>query len=299
VPDISIVTPSYNQARYIERTILSVLRQNLSGRTLEYVVVDGNSGDETREILERYSASIRWVSEVDRGQADAVNKGFRMTSGDLVGWLNSDDVYYPGALASVTEFFDAHPEIDVVYGDADHIDEHDAIIERYDTEPWSFERLRDVCFLSQPAVFFRRRVFDRAGMLDERLQLCMDYEYWIRLALAGIKFQYIPQTLAGSRLYSSTKTMGQRVQVHAEINDMLRARLGRVPDRWLFNYAHMVLEQKSVSRDNPFRFSVAVSFTALLAALRWNRCVSQSMVSTARGWMVNSIPANLRWLYAR
>ena len=282
---VSVVTPSYNQGDFIERTILSVLNQKLPPDcSIEYVVVDGGSSDDTLAILRRYSASLRWVSERDRGQADAVNKGIRMTGGDVIGWLNSDDIYYPGALATVCEFLEAHPEVDVVYGDAHHIDALDRVIEPYPTEPWNFQRLTETCFLCQPAVFFRRGVVERFGPLDVRLHYCMDYEYWLRLAQGGARFAWIRKTLAGSRLHPATKTLGQRVAVHREINTMMRARLGATSDRWLFNYAHAVLDHWRVPRSSPL-FPVLVSLLSVIAALRWNHRITPQMRSTVKEWI--------------
>ncbi|HEX9734377.1 MAG TPA: glycosyltransferase family 2 protein, partial [Thermoanaerobaculia bacterium] len=239
-----VITPSYEQGAFIERTILSVLGQDAGGLAagLDYLVVDGGSRDGTVEILRRHEDRLRWISEPDDGQADAVNKGLAATRAELVGWLNSDDVYYPGALAKVRAFFAAHPEVDVVYGEAHHVDVDDAVIEPYPTEPWDPERLVERCFLCQPAVFFRRRVVERCGPLDARLHYCLDYEYWLRLARQGVRFAHLPEVLAGSRLYAANKTLGQRLRVHAEINGMLRRTLGRVPDRWLANHAHAATE---------------------------------------------------------
>jgi len=284
LPTLSVTTPSFRQGRFIERTIRSVLDQGIDG--LEYVVVDGGSDDGTVEILERYGDRLRFTSEPDRGQTDAVNKGIARTSGEVIGWLNSDDVYYPGALAAVLEAFAADPELDVLYGDADHIDEADRVLEPYYTEPWNAKRLETVCFLCQPAVFFRRRVVDECGPLDESLRFGMDYEYWLRLAHAGRRFRYLERRLAGSRLYAENKTLGQRVAVHAELNDMLRARLGSVPDRWLTNYAHAVVEERGRDRSaDPVGFALRVARLARWSARRWNGGISADLLATTEGWV--------------
>lgn len=282
-PKVSIITPSLNQGRFIERTIRSVLDQELE--CLEYLVVDGGSRDETLEILRRYGSRLTWVSEPDLGQADAVNKGLKRAHGEIIGWLNSDDIYYPGAVSAACEFFESRPEIDVVYGDANHIDIDDNVIEPYPTEPWDSGRLAEICFICQPAVFFRKAVFDKYGLLDTRLNFCMDYEYWLRLRNAKARFGHMPRVLAGSRLYPETKTLGSRVRVHREINDMTHERLGRVPDKWLFNYAHAVAESRGIPRESRFHFSTAVSARSLTAALRWNRRISLPMLRTICIWV--------------
>ena len=204
---VSIVTPSFNQARYIRRTLASVLAQ--AWPDLDYVVFDGGSTDGTLDILKEFGKTIKWVSHSDRGQADAVNRGILATDGDVVGWLNSDDIYYPGAVRHAIEYLSANPEIDVVYGMADHIDLNDLPFEQYPTESWNFERLKRTCFICQPAVFFRRRVVPKYGLLNDKLNYCMDYEYWLRLGSAGARFGYLEKKLAGSRMYGSNKTLAQ------------------------------------------------------------------------------------------
>ena len=290
---VSVVTPSYNQGRFIERTIQSVLSQQFDG-SLEYLVMDGGSRDETVPILRRYGDCILWVSEKDNGQGDAVNKGIRRSHGEIIGWMNSDDIYYPGAIHAACEFFAAHPEIDVIYGNANHIDEHDQVLEPYPTEDWDFERFKERCYICQPAIFLRRSIVERVGPLDPRLYFCMDYEYWIRLALAGARFSRVDHLVAGSRMYATNKTLGSRLKVHAEINDMLRQRLASVPDRWLFNYAHSVLDDRGVSRDDRLQFTLLVSGVALSTAVRWNRRISRSMVRTVCKWVGHAVREELR-----
>ena len=308
-PSISVVTPSLNQGGFIGRTIWSVLNQDIPG--LEYAIIDGGSSDETLKILRRFEGRLRWVSEEDKGQADAVNKGIEATKGEIIGWLNSDDIYYPDAFKTVLAFFDKHAEVDIIYGDGNHIDVEDRVIERYPTKPWSFEQLKTGCFLCQPAVFFRRSVVDRFGLLDERLQYCLDYEFWLRLAGREARFARIRQTLAATRLHPVSKTLGLRMKVIHETMDMLHQRLGYVPDEWLLSYARVFLNRKGKRRldggrldtvlptftENIFVrkrvWTVCVSpllaassvFISLFAALRWNRRISRNMLRILIGWI--------------
>lgn len=281
---LSIVTPSYNQGLFIERTLHSVLSQNIT--PVEYFIFDGGSSDNTVELLKKHEQhfNFTWVSEKDNGQTHAINKGLQKVTGDIIGWLNSDDIYYPGAFQCVLDFFEAHPTVDVVYGKAHHIDKDDNFIEVYPTEPWNIERLKETCFLSQPAVFFRRKVIEAYGFLDEKLSYCMDYEYWMRLALQGASFAHIPSVLAGSRFYQETKTLNQRVAVHAEINDMLKDKLGKTPDRWLCNYAHAVVEphgQQTRSKATIPMLAVMIVFSSI----RWNYSISKSLRKMLREWL--------------
>jgi glycosyltransferase involved in cell wall biosynthesis len=285
---VSIITPSYNQGRFLERTIRSVLDQRSTAGPFEYLVMDGGSGDESVAILQRYGAELQWVSEKDRGQADAVNKGLARATGDVIGGLNSDDIFYPGAIAAAAGFLARRPEVDVVYGNGNHIDENDRVLEPYPTEDWNFERLKERCFLCQPAVFFRRRLVDRFGPLGVGWHYALDYEYWLRLGKSGARFARIGALLAGSRLHAETKTLGSRVKVHAEINDMLRSLLGRVPDRWLYNYAHAVLDGRGVSRSSR-RFAPKVAVLSWQAALRWNRRISPRMLLQGGQWIGSAV----------
>lgn len=281
---ISVVTPSYNQGQFILRTLQSVAAQ--SGASFEHVVFDGGSTDQTVEILKSFAAPLRWVSKKDGGQADAVNQGIQSTNGEIIAWLNSDDIYYPGAFQKVIEVFQNNPDVDVVYGNADHIDVLDNSFEEYPTESWSLERLFETCFICQPALFFRRSLVERYGVLDASLNYCMDYEYWLRLAVGGAKFLHIPMKLAGSRLYADNKTLGARVKVHREINDMFKMKFGKVPDRWLFNYATVCTESQ-ISRDKfPKLFLGVFALRSLKNAIYWNGFISSSMVKKMLEWIV-------------
>jgi glycosyltransferase involved in cell wall biosynthesis len=286
---LSVITPSYNQGRFIEQTIQSVLSQDIP--SVEYMVVDGGSADETVAILKRYDGRLRWVSEKDKGQADAINKGIQSTTGDIVGYLNSDDIYYPDALRTVRRFFESHPEADVVYGEADHIDSDGKVMEPYYTEDWDYNRLKEVCYLCQPAVFFRRRLIKKAGLFDATLRYCMDYEYWLRLG-AITRFTRLHEKLAGSRMHKENKTLGSRVAVHHEISNMFRKRLGTVPERWIFNYAHAVIDQKGYTRTNPvedFKYIVALIGVSSLSFFRWNHGLPRHALITMAEWAVASL----------
>lgn len=279
---ISIVTPSFNQGRFIERTLRSVADQGIEG--LEHVIMDGGSRDTTVDVLRGFRPAVRWVSEPDRGQTDALNKGIRASSGEIIGWLNSDDVYYPGAIDRVLRAFDEHPDVDVIYGMADHIDIDDQAFEEYPTEPWNLDHLQERCFICQPALFWRRRLIRTHGLPDDTLQYCMDYEYWLRLGMGGTKFFYLEQKLAGSRMYGENKTLGARIEVHREINDVMKRLLGRVPDRWLFNYAHAIVESRTDRVRHPRWFLLRVMWHACVAALRWNHGIGPQMRRVMGEW---------------
>jgi glycosyltransferase involved in cell wall biosynthesis len=288
-PSISIITASYNQGQFIERTIESVLNQNIEG--LEYVIMDGGSADQTVEILKHYDGRLTWTSQVDKGQADAINKGIQATSGDIIGWLNSDDIYYPGALSAVQDYFAAHPDVNAIYGDGHHIDADDNILEAYYTEDWDFARLAEVCYLCQPAVFLRREIFNQYGLLNIDLNFCMDYEFWLRVG-RDIPFVRLDQLLAGSRLHDETKTLGQRVTFHKEILQMTKKQLGKPPIRWVFNYAHALIDSWGYQRDSAVGrvkyISLLILFSSL-AFLRWQYYIPRAALSTMWQWLTQPL----------
>jgi glycosyltransferase involved in cell wall biosynthesis len=212
---ISVITPSYNQAQYIQATINSVLSQNYPA--LEYLVMDGGSKDGTVEILRRYEDQLSWVSEPDKGQADAINKGFKQSAGEIVTWLNSDDLHLPGVLHRVSEFFNQHPEVDVVYGDYYLINHSGAVILRKQEIPFDYNiLLYGLDYIGQPTTFFRRRLFDRIGYLDESLHFGLDWDYWLRVANSGGRFAHIPHYLAATRWHTEAKTLVAPPQMYAE-----------------------------------------------------------------------------------
>ena len=279
---LAIVTPSFNQGRFVERTIRSVLGQ--SYQPLEYVVCDGLSTDTTSGILDRYADRLQAIVEADSGQANAVNKGIRATSGEVIGWLNSDDIYCPGALVTIAAYFARHPDIDVVYGDATLIDSHDHVVGRYYTRPWDPRLLPRRPYLCQPAVFFRRRVVERFGPLDESLLFNMDYEYWLRLASGGARFAYLPLTLASARVHGQTKTSTGGIRIHEELNHVLKRYVDRIPDAWILTHTHAVLQaDRHGEFDHPFDLATGVALISLRLSLDANRSISPGLLlSTLR-----------------
>lgn len=279
---VSIVTPSLQQGQFIERTLRSVWRQNcgrLAG-AIEHIVMDGGSTDGTVAILEQWRDRISFSTGRDGGQSAAINAGLAKAGGEILAYLNSDDVYYDGAIAAAVAAFDADPSVDVVYGEGDFIDCDDRFIDRYPTEAWSVERLKLLCFLCQPAVFFRRSVLEQFGPFDAKLHYCMDYEYWLRLAARGARFAYIPVKLAASRIHPATKTLTSPLSAHIETNDMLNERLGTVPDNWLSNYAYAVMDGRGIARDTSRNYLARVAALTAGAAFRWNGFPSISLVRT-------------------
>jgi glycosyltransferase involved in cell wall biosynthesis len=234
LPRISIITPSFNQGEFIRATIQSVLSQNYPD--LEYWVMDGGSTDQTVDILRACGPEVRWVSEKDNGQADAINKGFARSTGDIVAWLNSDDTYLPGALEFVGGYFARHPNVDVVYGDGYYVDRQGTLSEPYRTFDFSWESFVHECYICQPTVFFRRRVLDQVGGLDAKLRVALDYEFWMRLFRRHPPVR-LPRFLATSRMYADNKTLSQRKTAYREIIQIVRKHYGYVPYSWTLGYA--------------------------------------------------------------
>jgi glycosyltransferase involved in cell wall biosynthesis len=277
-PDVTVVTPSYNQGAFIEETILSVLNQ--TGATIEYMVMDGGSTDRTVEILEKYRDRLEFVSEKDKGQTDAINKGLRRSRGRILAYLNSDDTYLAGAVAKAMRFLDSHSEFAMVYGEGYHVDVQGRFLERYYTEPFDFCRLAEICFICQPTVFFRRELLSTIGFFDASLHYCMDYDYWIRVG-KRYAIGYIPEYLATSKLHLEGKTLAKTVRFHQEILNTVQRHYGHVPSRWVAAYAHRYLERflsrKGRIRELAFRVLVHAIFLMKYVALNKRLPLNDSM----------------------
>jgi GT2 family glycosyltransferase len=236
MPLVSIVTPSFNQGRFLRRTIDSVLAQDYPH--IEYVVIDGGSSDDSTAVLHSYGDRIRWVSEPDRGQSDAINKGFARCRGTIRAYLNSDDVLWPDAVRTVVEQFERHPDWDLVYGNAYHIDADDRILERYPTARYDLGRLLQNCFICQPAAFWRTEIAHRVGAFDAELHYAMDLDYWLRIDRAGGRLQQVPEVLACSRVHPATKTLSARTQAYREMLEVCRRHAGLAGFSQYFAYWH-------------------------------------------------------------
>lgn len=206
MPLISIVTPSYNQARFLEATIRSVLEQDYPH--IEYLIVDGGSTDGSLEIIQRYADRLAWwVSEPDQGQTDAINKGFARARGEIFAWLNSDDTYAPGAVSQAVAFLQSHPQVGMVYGDANLIDENGQVIGKFPARQTDYRRLkRGYVHIPQQASFFRASLWKQVGPLDPTFYFAMDYDLWVRIARLA-PLHYVPSLWANFRLHDTGKSV--------------------------------------------------------------------------------------------
>lgn len=207
LPLVTIVTPSFNQADYLEATINSVLEQSYPH--IEYIIMDGGSTDGSVDIIKKYEGRIAsWVSEQDKGQTEAINKGFNRAKGDILAWLNSDDTYAnPNAVADAVNFLIAHPQVAMVYADCNFIDETGTFIGKFASRQTDYAKLRTgYVHISQQTMFFRAKYWKELGPLDPSFYFAMDYDLWVRIAKHA-PIQYLPgRTWANFRIHTSSKT---------------------------------------------------------------------------------------------
>ena len=265
LPRISIVTPSLDQARYLRQCIESVLGQH--DPNLEYIVVDGGSTDGSVDVLRSFGDRIQWTSEPDKGQANAINRGLKRATGDIVSWLNSDDFLEPGALAHVRRCFDANPGVAFIYGRAWMIDGEGKRLREYPTFDLRRNDLKRKCYLCQPAVFVRREAIKRFGLLNEALDVCIDYEWWLRMSREA-PMAFCDHVLASSRHYSTTKTSARRLRALIEAGYLMRHHFGKASWRWS---AKWVLHRMKLNPRLRLRPRPRSWLTAIPSALRYRK----------------------------
>jgi glycosyltransferase involved in cell wall biosynthesis len=213
-PLVSIITPSFNQASFLEQTIRSVLEQDYPN--IEYLIADGGSTDGSPAIIKKYSDRLAWwVSEKDHGQAEAINKGFARAKGEFIAWVNSDDYYQPGAISAAVAALQANPEAGFVFGNVQVVDKDGRILNNLRYANWTLADLMTFHIIGQPAVFMRRSVLEKAGYLDLGYHFMLDHQLWLRMgAQAGIK--YVPQLWAGAHYHEDCKNLSQAAEFGKE-----------------------------------------------------------------------------------
>jgi glycosyltransferase involved in cell wall biosynthesis len=285
-PLVSVVTPSYNMAEYLPLTVESVLGQDYP--RIEYIVVDGGSTDGSLEILKGYGDRLTYTSAKDRGPSDAVFQGFRRAHGDILLWVNTDDTLLPGAIRRAVEYLTGHPDVDVVYGEGWWIDEKGAVISRYPSLPFDAKTLESDCFICQPAAFLRASSYRRCE-LDPAVNWSFDYDLWIRMAKAGMRFAFIPEYLANSRLHHGSKTVYERGKVFEYSMAMLKRHYGYVPLSWVVGYTAYRLDGRD-QMFQPLRLTPWKYLASLPVGLWQNR---RSPVRFAAEWAWKPIAAAL------
>ncbi|MDA3890629.1 MAG: glycosyltransferase family 2 protein [Salinivirgaceae bacterium] len=217
LPKISIITPSFNQGVFVEDTILSVLNQNYPN--LEYIIIDGGSTDSSVDIIQKYNDQLAyWVSEEDRGQSHALNKGFKKATGDIIAWINSDDYYLPDTLLFVAEIFEKYPDVDIIYGDViNFTGKKEFYYKVAEFEPLDFlSRIS----IHQPGVFWRTSLLEKVGFLNETLHYAMDYDLWMRLFFS-YKSLKIDKPFAKFRMHAGSKTTDAPPELYKECREIV------------------------------------------------------------------------------
>ncbi len=240
-PLVSVVTPSYNSAAFLDETIRSVLSQDYPN--LEYIVMDGGSTDGSLEILRRYGDRLRFESAPDRGQCDAVNRGFQRSHGQIFAFLCADDTYLPGAVRTAVWQMHANPECAGVYGEGYLTDEDGTIVRPYPTRDFDPELFKTECFICQPAAFLWRGTFADVGMLDPSLRNGLDYDLWIRIARHK-RMLRVPDFLATSRMHRGAKTLRERRSVYWNAIRIVKRHFGYVPYCHIYGLCCSLLDNR-------------------------------------------------------
>lgn len=272
---ISVITPSFNQSKYLPIAIESVLHQ--TDERYEYFICDGGSTDSSMSIMQRYEDRIQWISEADSGPAEAINKGFARASGGILYWLNADDILFANAFAKAIETFEVYPDVGVIYGDAKYIDESGKILGAYPTEAWNWQRMQQTCIISQPAAFFRRAVFEEYGPLNTNTRI-MDYDFWLRLGLNGINFIHVPEIFAGMRRHEQAFSVSQRLELHSQSNDITHQLLGYTPATWLTGWACAYVEKIGIRPGTLLHVFLGKIMFPIIASMRWNRTIRSDLL---------------------
>lgn len=302
LPIISIVTPSFKQGAFIKKTLNSIFEQ--AGKFyLDLQVFDAISNDGTEVILNEFNnmwqtgskfellnglnfrsnfnseswnqcagISYRYKVEKDKGQSDCINKGWKSMIGDFYAYMNSDDIYYPGAITRMIEAAQKHPQVSIFYGAGLHIDTEDKVYDFYQGEAYKFERMHAHCIICQPTVFLRKTIYQKYGGLREDFNYCMDYEYWLRLR--NENFLMIPHIQAATRLHLEAKTISQVTNIMNEICKMQKEVLGVVSDHWIAHLAERKLKETHHS-------------IFLLAGYSYKRRVYLNLISFKLHWEYN------------
>jgi len=240
-PLVSIVTPCRNAARFLEETIQSVLSQDYP--CIDYLVMDGGSTDDTLDLLRRYGDRLRYESRPDGGQADAINRGFRLARGRIFAYLNADDTYLPGAIRTAVGHLLANPGIGVVYGEAYYVNREGQILRRYPTAPFHPQLLNSRCYICQPAAFLRAEVFESVGLMNPELHFALDYDLWMRVARRYPMLK-VDEFLATSRMHLENKTLGQRRLAYREVLRVIYTHYKYIPFDPVYGYCCHLVDKK-------------------------------------------------------